>query len=154
MPVSVCYSPAMSTTLNEDTAATVANVAHGLAQTSIHLMAGAQVGRDVATLQPQLADLDTVRRTLRSALGDAGDPIEVAVAQLSNSERGVDAMRDLRQWLRGPAGGLDSRNQAAVFALLTVYWSGRAGSVLDAMHDATRRRIAAICGPRGGGGAS
>lgn len=60
------------------------------------------------------------------------EQIELAVRQLKRSERGRDAMKDLRAWIDTHS-GLDGQNQTAVITLLVAAWSGSAGTVLEKM---------------------
>ena len=62
--------------------------------------------------------------------------IRNAAMQLAQSERGLEALDCLLNWLEGSGLSLDGRNQQAVLLLLQAAWGEYAGTVRNAMHDA------------------
>lgn len=54
---------------------------------------------------------------------------------LATSDRGLDALHRVLEWLEISGLGLDRRNQNAILTLLTNAWGGYAGTVRDVMHE-------------------
>ena len=62
------------------------------------------------------------------------DPLPLAVAQLARSERGRQALGDLRALLKNGGAGLDRENQRALFEIMLRTFNGCSGTVLDALY--------------------
>lgn len=68
------------------------------------------------------------------------DVIYSCVKQLGRSERGAQALTDLRELLRNGGTGLDSDNTEVLIMLLQYATrAGHAGTVLDALHPYRKR---------------
>lgn len=59
--------------------------------------------------------------------------IDQCVRQLAESDTGRDTIGQLAAWLYSSGCNLDQLNRQAVADLITLAWSGHAGSVLDAL---------------------
>ena len=69
------------------------------------------------------------------------DQVSALVAQLAGSERGRQALADLRALLNNGGTGLDQNNVRALAGLLALATSGgAAGSVLDALYPYRARK--------------
>lgn len=64
--------------------------------------------------------------------------IDRAIDQLYRSELGRATMKSVLDWLEASGMSLDAMNQSAVLTLLLGAWGSKAGTVLDALRNATR----------------
>lgn len=60
--------------------------------------------------------------------------VRLAAVRLGRSDRGRDALRNIRAMLRDGIQSLDSGNQRAVVALLTAAWGGFPAATMDAIN--------------------
>lgn len=60
----------------------------------------------------------------------------LAASHLSKTDKGVDALRRVLDWLEASGLSLDQQNQEAILDLLDGAWGSYAGTVRDAMHEA------------------
>jgi hypothetical protein len=65
------------------------------------------------------------------------EQLDKAGSKLAESDRGLQAMRDLLAFLENGAVGLDDDNQAALMAILNGAWGEYAGTALDVLRDKT-----------------
>ncbi len=66
----------------------------------------------------------------------ASEELEQAVAQLSRSDKGQQAMRDLLAFLENGGISLDAINQRQILGLLSGAWGSHAGTALELLRDA------------------
>lgn len=80
--------------------------------------------------------MDAVRRRAQDEA-----TIRQAAGVLNRSQRGREVLRDLRNFLAGPAAALDEQGQTAVQMLLVFAWCGKFSSVQDHDFDRPTRSI-------------
>ena len=69
------------------------------------------------------------------------EDVERAVVQLSRSEKGVQAMRDLLGFLENGGTSLDEANQLSILCLLSGAWGKYAGTVREALRVMVNPRV-------------
>lgn len=71
------------------------------------------------------------RRAFEKKIAASDKRIATAMKKLQSSERGQQVLRDLKQFLRGDACGLDSMGQGAVVNLVQEFCLGGRRNFLD-----------------------